>query len=442
MSVENAPDATSLGRRARGPLVLGSVTVLLFFGAFGAWATLAPLAGGAIAEGSISPEGSRRTVQHFEGGIVAEILVRDGDLVEAGDPLLVFEDVAARSRVDMLLSQRWAHQANLARLAAEDRGHEAIAFPEEMLALRPRQPNIATLIVSQEEMLRTRRARLAAEKRMLRERIHQIDEETRGLAAQVESADRQLAIIAEEIADKSLLVERNLMPKPQLLALQRLEAEILGDRGEYEAQIARAKQQISETELQLATLDAEQAEANAKERDERLAALAEIDEELTASNDVLRRTVLPAPITGRVLDLRFKTRGGVVGAGEPVLELVPVDEELIVEAQVSPQDIDVVHPGLEAKVRLLAFSNRTTPEVTGVVRSVSADIMTAEDGSAAYYLARIEVDRGEFLKTIGEDTDVVPGMPAQVLIISEHRTLLNYLTKPITDAFNRSFREV
>jgi HlyD family secretion protein/epimerase transport system membrane fusion protein len=341
----------------------------------------------------------------------------------------------------MLTAQRHAHQANLARLAAEDEGAQTVVFPEALRAREASDARVAELMASQRELFRTRRERLAAEREMLRESIDQIAEEIRGLESQVVSASRQLEIIAEEIADKAGLVRRNLMPKPELLALQRIEASILGDRGDYEAQIARAKQQISEAELRLVTLAAERAAENAEERDRRLGELAEIEEQLAEGEDVLERTVITAPVAGTVHDLRFKTIGGVVRPSDEIMRIVPADDELLIEARVAPNDIDVVEVGMTAEVQLSAFSNRTTPRITGVVRSVAPDRSVDEDTGQAFYLARVEVDRAVLAERLGDTAQLVPGMPAQVLIVSTERTLLNYLVKPLLDAFQRSFRE-
>ena len=431
-----------LARRVRAPLICGTVIIATFAGVFGVWAALAPLAGGAVASGVISPEGSKRTIQHLEGGILAAILVRDGDVVAKGQPLVVFEDVKARSRVQMLNAQRHAHQANLARLAAEDAGAPAIDFPQALRAREATDARVAELLASQRQLFRTRRERLAAEKDMLRERIDQIAEEIRGLEAQVMSASRQLEIIAEEIEDKAGLVRRNLMPKPELLALRRIEAGILGDRGDFEARIARAKQEISEAELRLVTLAAERAAENAEERDRRLSELAEIEEQLAEGEDVLERTVITAPVAGTVHDLRYKTVGGVVSPSDEIMRIVPAEDELLIEARVSPNDIDVVEAGMTAEVQLSAFSNRTTPRITGVVRSVAADRTVDEGTGQAFYLARVEVDRAALAERLGDSAELVPGMPAQVLIVATERTLLNYLVKPLMDAFQRSFREV
>jgi len=434
-------DGSGLWRRTRGPLMLGGAVVVGFVGTFGAWAGLAPLAGGAVAQGVISPEGSSRIVQHLEGGILAAIHVRDGDVVDAGEPLAVFAEVQARSRYDMLAIQRDAQLANLARISAEDLGKADIDVPPALAARAAAHAEVAELLASQRHVFETRRRRLAAERDTLRERIDQVAAEIRGLEAQVASATRQLAIIAEEIADKRALVAKNLMPKPQLLAVERIEAGLLGDRGEYEARIARARQEISEADLRLVTLEAERADANARERDRRLAALAEINEQLTATADVLERTVLTAPVAGTVHDLQFKTVGGVVPPGAALMHVVPVAEELVIDARVAPTDVDVVEAGLAAEVDLVALSGRRTPRIAGVVRAIAADRSVDATTGEAFYLARVEVDRAELAQQFGDTAALVPGMPAQVLIVSSERTLLSYLTKPLIDAFRRSFRE-
>lgn len=438
----NERDAQGLRRRMRGPLALGGLVVFGFVGTFGAWAGLAPLAGGAMAPGVISPEGSSRVVQHLEGGILADIRVRDGDVVAAGEPLVVFAEVQARSRYDMLAVQRDAHLANLARINAEDLGKAAVDFPAALETRAATDPEVADLLASQRHVFDTRRRRRHAERDMLRERIAQVAQEIRGLEAQVASASRQLAIIGEELADKRSLVAKNLMPKPQLLAVERAQAGLLGDRGEYEARIARARQEISEAELKLVTMEAEHADANARDRDERLAKLAEINEQLTATADVLERTVLTAPVAGTVHDLRFKTVGGVVPPGAEIMHLVPAEDELLIDARLSPNDVDVVEPGLEADIHLVALSQRSTPRITGVVRSVAADRTVDAKTGEAFYRVRVEVDRDELARKLGDPAALVPGMPAQVMIVATERTLFNYLAKPLIEAFRRSFREV
>lgn len=436
-----ATEPPSLWRKLRMPVLLGSVFMLLFFGGFGAWSALAPLAGGASAPGVISPEGARRTVQHLEGGIIAAILVRDGDRVEAGEPLMILEDVPARARVDILMHQRWAHLAFLARLNAEDLGHAAVEFPEELEALRHTDEDVRTLLLSQEQMFDTRRHKFEAERQMLLERIDQLSEEIRGLQAQVESAARQLELIDAEIADKTILVKKNLMPKPELLALQRAEAQILGARGEYEAEIARAKQQVSETEQQLLSLEAERDAENAEARDEKLAALNEISKDLAAGHDILKRTTINSPVAGTVLELRFRTIGGVVQPGDAILDIVPENEDLLIEARISPADVDVVHAGLPAKVQLTAFASRATPKVDGLVRSVSADRITDDRWPEPFFLARVQVDRDALKRAIGAEAQLVPGMPADVLVVTGERTLLGYLLQPLRDNLGRALRE-
>jgi HlyD family secretion protein/epimerase transport system membrane fusion protein len=223
--------------------------------------------------------------------------------------------------------------------------------------------------------------------------------------------------------------------------LQRAEAQILGARGEYEAEIARAKQQVSETEQQLLSLEAERDAENAEARDEKLAALNEISKDLAAGHDILKRTTINSPVAGTVLELRFRTIGGVVQPGDAILDIVPENEDLLIEARISPADVDVVHAGLPAKVQLTAFASRATPKVDGLVRSVSADRITDDRWPEPFFLARVQVDRDALKRAIGAEAQLVPGMPADVLVVTGERTLLGYLLQPLRDNLGRALRE-
>jgi HlyD family secretion protein/epimerase transport system membrane fusion protein len=276
---------------------------------------------------------------------------------------------------------------------------------------------------------------------VLKQRIGQLVEQIKGYEAQVTSASRQLALLVKEIAGKAELQRKGLIPLPVLLALQREEAETSGRRGEYIATIARTKQQIGETELQLLSLDSERADQIANELDKTRVDLANINERLSASEDILARTVITAPVAGTVVNMKFKSVGGVIQRGEPILDLVPSDDTLLIKARVSPTDIDVVHIGLRAQVHLTAFRSRNMPRIVGVVRYVSADRIVEEKTGTAYYLTHVEVGRDE-LARLGPEVKLMPGMPAEVLIVTGERTMFQYMFQPFLDAIRRSFREV
>ena len=435
------PDGRTLARSIRKPVLIGTTAIVVFLGGFTVWGTVVPLAGGAVAPGIISPDGSRRTVQHFEGGIVNAILVKDGDVVTGGQPLVVMEETQARATYAMLLGQQRTLQASFARLSTEQVGATEVEYPQSLTAAASDDAEVRKIVASQTRLFETRTEMHEARKRVLRQRIEQLNEQIKGLEAQAESSAKRLAIVAEELTAKRQLLKKELLPKPEVLRLEREEAEILGDRGEYLSSIARAKQQIGETELQLLAADAERADDVAKELDEARANLAEVDERINASADVLRRTVIEAPVSGTIVNLAFKTEGGVVKPGEPILDIVPAEDDLLIDARVSPVDIDIVHSGLDAQVHLSAFASRQMPRIDGVVRSVSADRIVDQRTGEGYYLARVKVDRDKLKHDIGPDVELVPGMPAEVLIVTGERTMFEYLVKPMRDAFRRAMRE-
>jgi HlyD family secretion protein/epimerase transport system membrane fusion protein len=276
--------------------------------------------------------------------------------------------------------------------------------------------------------------------RVLQQRIEQYQEQITGLQAQVQSATRQFELLNEEVEGKEQLQRKGILPKPELLRVQRMQAEILGRKGEYVGNIARVRQQIGEAELQIAAFEAERADQIATQLDQARTDLASNSERLLASRDILNRTIVRSPVAGKVVNLRFKTEGGVVQRGEAIMDIVPSDDILLIDARIAPNDIDVVHVGLPAQVHLLAYANRTTPRISGVVKSVSADRIIDENTRQPYYLARVEVDRDE-VKRKDSSIELVAGMPAEVLIVTGEQTLVWYLVKPFVDIFRHSLRE-
>lgn len=427
----------ALRQSVRGPARVGILLIFLFVGGFGVWAAVIPLAGGAIAPGIISPDGSRRTVQHLEGGIIRKLHVRDGDQVEEGQPLLVLESVQPQANHDLLLKQEQTYKITKARLDAELLNRDRIDFPKDLLTA---DPDIQAVVATQQELFDVRRAAQEAKNRVLQQRIRQLREQIKGFVAQVTSVNRQIELIAEEAAGKRVLAQKGHLPKPELLRVLRMAAELEGRKGQYEAAISEATQQIGEAELQIVANDTERADEVATHLDQLQTELNAIEEKLVASRDVLNRTVIPAPVGGIIVDLKFKTEGGVIQPGAQILDIVPANEKLVIDAHVSPMDIDIVHQGLHAQVQLSAISARSAPRIDGVVVSVSADRLIDEADSKPYYLARVEVDREE-VRRVGSNVDLVPGMPADVLIVTGQRTMANYLLRPFLDAVWKTLRE-
>jgi HlyD family secretion protein len=422
----------------RGPARLGIFLVVAFVGGFGGWAALVPLASGAIAPGIVSPDGSRRTVQHLEGGIIRTLHVRDGDVVEKGQPLLVLESVQPRANHDMQLKQQRTLRITKARLDAERLGKEEVVFPADLMNAGP---EIAAIMAAQQELFLARRASHESKNRIHRQRTGQLREQIKGFDAQVMSAGRQIGFLEEEIVGKRELSQKGYLAKPELLRMLRMEAELAGRRGQYEAAISEAHQQIGEAELQLLANDAARADQIATQLDQVQAELNALEEKLSASRDVLNRTTITAPVGGTIVNLKFKTVSGVIQPGVPILDIVPAEDKLLIEARISPTDIDVVHAGLNAQVQFTAMSRRSAPRIEGVVRSVSADRMLDESTKKPYYLARVQVEREE-VERLGANIELVPGMPADVLIVTGERTLATYLLRPFLDAIWKTLREV
>jgi HlyD family secretion protein/epimerase transport system membrane fusion protein len=424
----------------RRPLRAGVLLIVLFFGGIGWWAASAPLAGAAIAPGVVSPEGSRRTVQHLEGGIIRDILVRDGSLVRAGEPLILLEDVQARAGFDVLQTRFYTLAATQARLLAEQSAATSVHFPDWLVEATSGHAAALEAMVAQRAMFDARAKALADRKGILQQRIEQLREEIAGLKAQIAADGRQIALIDEEIRGVEQLYRKGLERKSQLLALQRARADIEGDRAERRARIARAQQAIGEAELQIIAQDTAQLEAVNEEASRIQLEFAEVEQRLAASRDVLQRTVIDAPVDGSVVGLRFRTPGGVIRPGEPVLEIVPDKEELLIDARVSPTDIDVVRAGLPARVVLPAFKQRNLPQIKGRVRQVAADASEDPQTGKRFFEVRVEIDPGQ-LAALEPPLELTPGMPAEVYITTGERTALEYLLGPFHDSLRRAFRE-
>ena len=431
-SGDEAKPAVSVPTRWGGALILAFLLV------FGGWGFFVPLDGGAIAPGVINPDSGKKTIQHLEGGIIAELSVREGERVAAGQPVVVLESTQARAAHESLVQQRLALLSRKARLDAEKAGHPRIELPPE---LRASQPHLRAIVEAQQEVFDTRRQTHASRREILSQRIEQLMHQIRGFEAQVESATRQIGFVGEELNAKEYLVGRGLSPKPEALRLKRTDAEIAGKRGEYIAEIARARQQIGEARMQMISLDAERADQIAGDAEKVRSELSELDEKLQATADIVRRTVVTAPVFGTVVDIKFKTVGGVVQRGEPIMSIVPVGDELIVEARLTPVAAKAVHGGLPARISLSAYSSRLIPTIPGTVRTVSADRLVDNATQQPFYLARVAVDPLT-LETLAPGIDLIPGMPVDVLIVTERRTMLDYLARPFYDAVWRSFREI
>ena len=426
---------------AHGPIKFGLWSFFWVFIVFGAWSALAPIDSAAVATGEVIFDANKKTVQHLEGGIVKEILVGEGSFVKKGDTLIRLDETAAEARLDLLEGQIIGARATEVRLLAERDKKDKLTFPADLLEDEKKNKIIGENLDSQRRLFDSRRRSGEGQRKILGQKIRQYEQEIAGLNAQIRSANSQIGFLGQEIGVVRKLLAQGNASRPRLLALERQAADLRGNRGEAQANISRAKQSIFESEIAINNLTTEFENEVNTELKETQAELADLNERIRASSDTMNRIVIAAPVTGTVTGLRAHTIGGVINPGDAIMDIIPTnEEELVIEARVNPQDIDVVHKDLLARVRLSAYKARTVPMIEGIVRTVSADRFTDERTGEAYYSARIYIDGKEF-EELGDDIKLYPGMPAEVLIVTGSRTFLNYMLSPISESFNRAFRE-
>ena len=418
--------------------VIGLGIAALLVGGFGGWAATSELSGAVIAPGNIVVESYIKKVQHPYGGIVSAILIREGDAVQEGQVLMRLDDTVTRSTLGVVRSQLDELLSREARLLAERDGADKIVFPDE-LARRSGQPPVAASIAGEEKLFEARRHTRTGQRAQLRERIAQINEEIRGLTAQYQAKENEIRLIGEELVGVEDLFKKNLVSIVRYMQLQRDQARIKGEYGQFIADIARARGKISETELQVIQLDQDFRTEVLKDLREAQGKIAELRERVTAAEDQLRRIDIKSPMTGTVHQLSVHTIGGVIANGETIMMIVPRADELVVEAKVAPQDIDQVAPGAKVIVRIMAGNQRTTPDVTGVLTNISADLTREQQSNQAYYVVRASLPADEVRRL--SDIKLMPGMPAEAFIQTHERTPLQYLLKPLRDQIARTFRE-
>jgi HlyD family secretion protein len=423
----------------RGAVVLGMLAIILFIGSFSAWSFLAPLSAAAVAPGQIKAEGNRRTIQHLEGGIIREIMVRDGERVQAGQVLMRMDDIASNANFATLRDQRWQFLAQEARIISELRRLPAVQFPPDLMAASTTEPRAADAVASQQALFASRRGGIVNQGQMLELRLDQMAAQISSAQGQLSSQTAQLALLREDLKGRLELLRLGLQRRFEVLGLQRQEAAMIGNIEDLTAQIQRTEKQREEVRAQLRLLDDQtNNELGDQLRDVR-AKLVEVEERLKPAQDAATRRDIVAPVAGTVLNLRHFTVGGVVRPGDPIMELTPAEDRLIADVQVQPNDIRHVHPGLLAEVRLPAFSARVLPSLHGHVDIVASDTLIDERSRMPYYRATIRIDAEQLAKY--PEVELVPGMIVEAMIITGQRTFWDYLTKPLRDSFARAFRE-
>ena len=438
MNSMKAQAPTSALESIRRYTIAGIVVVLILTCGVGVWATATEISGALIAPGTIVVESNVKKVQHPTGGVVGQLLVRDGDRVKAGDLLVRLDDTIMRANLAIVTKALTELNARKARLEAERDGAETVKFPDDLMQ-QTDVPEIAQVLMGERKLFELRRSARAGQKAQLQERINQSGEETTGLSAQKVAKEKEITLIEHELAGVRDLFNKNLVPMTRLTSLERDATRIGGERGQLIATIAQAKGKIAELRLQIIQIDQDLSSEVAKEMREIDSKIGEFVERKVSAMDQLKRTDIRSPQDGTVFQSTVHTVGGVMPAGEPIMLIVPEADKLTIEARVNPQDIDKVQLGQIAALRFSAFNVRTTPEIFGTVSRVSADTTTDQRTNQSYYTIRIAMPP-EQVTRLG-DVKLVPGMPVEAFVKTGERTVISYLMKPLSDQINRAFRE-
>ncbi len=418
--------------------LLGCFGIGILIATFGGFAWRAPLDSAAIAPGRVMAETATKPIQHLEGGIVREILVKESMPVHKGDVLFRLQSTEARANADMLMKQLDAAMALEARLLAERDGHTSVSFPPKLVA-RQTIPETAAAITDQRMRFKERRKMLASETQILRARLAQAEKEHAGLTHRLDSLTEQIASLTDDIEDATKLYKKGLYRRSKLRALKRELSRLKGEKGATESRLASATEATNEARLQIERIEQKFADDTSEQISQVRIQISDLREKLTVAADVMSRIEVRAPQAGIVQNLKVHAPGAVIRPGDVLAELVPTGDKLVMAARVSPLDIDNVMNDQKAEIRFPAFSSRRMPTILGKVHSVGADAMEDEYTREPYFLARVVVDSA----TIPEEVHdrLVPGMPADVIIITGERTLLQYLISPISDLLFKSMRE-
>jgi len=417
----------------RGLRVLVLATVL-----GGGWLVFVPLAGAVVVPGNLVVQSNVKAIQHPTGGVVADIKVKNGSRVQAGDLLIKLDATQAQTSLQVVSKQLDEVRAKLARLTAERDGLDHFD-PPKGLASRSTDENVASVLASEETLFKARFTARQSQKDLLQSKIAQLTQEISGLESQITSKAKQLELIQGELTGVQDLYDKHLVPLTRLTALQRESARIEGERGQLESTIAETKSKIGESQLQILRTEQDFRTDVVKDLGEAQAKEAELSERGVAARDLLDRIEIRSPTSGVINQLNAHTIGGVIRAGDTIMEIVPDTDDLQIEARLQPQDIDQVHTGQTAFVRLSAFDRQTTPQLAGQVSYVSADTSKDQQSNSSYFTVRVLLPEEERRHLAGQQ--LVPGMPAEVFMQTGSRTMMNYLLKPLADQMRRAFVE-
>jgi membrane fusion protein, type I secretion system len=435
-------------RNTRLPSFLGLGIVAICGLGFGAWAMTAPLDGAVVTTGTFVAAGQNKQVQHLEGGIVMKVNVKEGDLVEPGQILVRLDPTATVAKLRMLTLRKYRLVTTQARIEAELAGKDTFSLPKTV-DVDVNDPEVQIIITRQQLELDARRNKVRSEEAVLRKEIAGLQESIAGYEAQISSTQKRLSIFGEELKDKNALLNRELIRRTEVFSVQRDEAALNGELGELIGRVADSRQQVARAEQQITSIRSTETQKAVEELRQTESDLDDITEQIRSAADVVQRTDIKAPVRGIVVKLNQHTQGGVVAAGGTILELLPVNDELIIQGRVSPDQVVHVKEGQPAIVRLSALNQRVTPMIEGSVIYLSADtisdrpdlvtqVPSAMDHGS--FIVRVKLDEEDAAKKV-PNFKPTPGMPVDLYIRTGERTFFDYIMEPVMDSFSRAFRE-
>lgn len=419
----------------RKHLFAGVLIVGVLVGGIGSWAIMTEISGAVVASGNVVVETNTRKVQHQEGGIVKSIYVKNGDVINAGDLLIRLDDTITSANLSVVNKQLINLYAQEARLIAEQSGADQVTFAPNNFSESAQSDTRE----SQVKLFNARKNSLNGKRQQLAEQIIQFESKITGLEAQKEAKLAESSIVEEELSNLDDLLNQQLVSASRVTVLNRDIVKLKGEIGGFTSEIAQTKEAISERNIQILQLDEEFLASVLQEIQDVRGQIGNLEEQKIAAEDQLRRVDIIAPLDGYVHNLSVTTIGGVLGPRDVAMSIVPKDDLLVVEAQVEPINIDQISPEQDARIRLPSFDQRTTPELSARVETISADLLRDEATGVQYYKVRLKIPEAELNKLAGKS--LVPGMPVETFIQTDERTVMSYLLKPIRDQISHAMRE-
>ncbi len=421
------------------PILLGALILISFLSIFIIWSIAFPLDKAAIAQGQIVVDSNRKTIQHFEGGIIKKILVTDGQFVTANEPLIILDDTQAKADAVIAYNEYLELITKEARLLAEKNETKIINFPKVLLKEVENNTKITDMIKAQQAIFDDNNESYKKSIDSLNEKIVFLNAQVTNLSDQVQAEVDRLTYAEKELIAANKLAEKNYVGKAEIWKLNQAALSVKSSINEHKAEISEAKQEITQAQLQIITETNDRRKEILEELQKTQRELAIALQQYKAKKDIQNRPIIRTPINGTVVNLQYHTIGGVIRSGEMIMEIIPKNDILIIKARLNPRDIDMIHKGLSAKVQLTAYLSRRTPMVKGIVSEVSADVLQDSKTQEYYYEIKVIIDEEQLKKL--RNVSLYPGMPAQVSIIVDQRSLFDYILTPIMTSFDRAFKE-